>query len=237
MPSTKWYHDFLKWLVLFGYFGKIPPILNHHLSDEVPNQDHIILHLATLFSLPVDVFYFMIPWCPEQLSFRHDLPGQLQRHHSPDSKASKTKKTSERNLFANSYSSCLKHLQSSMVRASHSLRHSINASQTRHPSSPCFRNGWPFLGVYLIKCPTLCWKCLTWPAPTGRSLRTEKSFHFGKWQNITKTMPHSGKHHQNPAWFPKIPATCVFKEIWTKQKGHLKKTNLFAENLRNTPCL
>lgn len=177
------------------------------------------------------------PLMSQQLSFQHDLPGQLQRHHSPDSKASKTKKTSERNLFANSYSSCLKHLQSSMVRASHSLRHSINASQTRHPSSPCFRNGWPFLGVYLIKCPTLCWKCLTWPAPTGRSLRTEKSFHFGKWQNITKTMPHSGKHHQNPAWFPKIPATCVFKEIWTKQKGHLKKTNLFAENLRNTPCL
>lgn len=167
-------------------------------------------------------------------SWSHDVPNSWVSNTTsqancrdiitPTQEPQKPKKKSERNLFANSYSSCLKHLQSSMVRASHSLRHSIKASQTRHPSSPCFRNGWPFLGVYLIKCPTLCWKCLTWPAPTGRSLRTEKSFHFCKWQNITKTMPHSGKNHQNPAWFPKSQPHVSSKksgpnkkDIWRKQ--------------------
>lgn len=90
MPSTKWYHDFLKWLVLFGYFGKIPPILNHHLSDEVPNQDHIILHLATLFSL--DVFYFVVPWCPNSWVSNTTSQANCRDIIAPTQKPQKQKK-------------------------------------------------------------------------------------------------------------------------------------------------
>ena len=92
-----WFSEMVTWLALFGYFWQdsthpqsasqwgSPESTSHHSSSS-----NMICSRCLLLHGPM---------MSQQLSFRHDLPSQLQRHHNPDSKASKTKKQQVNEIF------------------------------------------------------------------------------------------------------------------------------------------